>query len=77
MSKLCCGREFDADSELSPFDIVITIGVNILNKSICVLIKGIVSTLTIKFWMCQKCGKMNNYKKKKKEEEEKTTSAVE
>jgi hypothetical protein len=36
-------------------------------------IKGIVSDLhvTIKFWMSQKCGKMNDYSKKM------TTSAVE
>jgi hypothetical protein len=27
-------------------------------------IKGIVSKLTIKFWMCQKCGKMKDYNKK-------------
>jgi hypothetical protein len=36
------------------------------------LFKGIVSKLTIKFCMCQKCGKMKDYNKKKKM----TTSAV-
>jgi hypothetical protein len=25
------------------------------------IIKGIVSKLTIQFWMCQKCGKMKGY----------------
>jgi hypothetical protein len=34
--------------------------------------KGIVSKLRIKFWMCQKYGKMKDYNKKKM-----TTSAVE
>jgi hypothetical protein len=34
--------------------------------------KGIVSELTIKFWMSQKCGKIKDLKKKKK-----TTSVVE
>jgi hypothetical protein len=38
---------------------------------ITALLKGIVSKLTIKFWMCKKCGKMKNYDKKM------TTSAVE
>jgi hypothetical protein len=33
--------------------------------------KGIVSKLMIKFWMCQKCGKMKDYNKRM------TTSAVE
>jgi hypothetical protein len=28
------------------------------------IVKGIVSKLTIKFWMCQKCGKMKDYNKK-------------
>jgi hypothetical protein len=28
-------------------------------------IKGIVSKLTIKFWMCQKCGRMKDYNNKK------------
>jgi hypothetical protein len=37
-------------------------------------IKGIVSKLTIKFWMCQKFGKMKDYNQKKKKM---TTSAVE
>jgi hypothetical protein len=26
--------------------------------------KGMVSKLTLKFWMCQKCGKMKDYNKK-------------
>jgi hypothetical protein len=26
--------------------------------------KGIVSKLTVNFWMCQKCGKMKDYNKK-------------
>jgi hypothetical protein len=30
------------------------------------LFKGIVSKLTIKFWMCQKCSKMKDYNQKKK-----------
>jgi hypothetical protein len=34
-------------------------------------LKGIVSKLTIKFWMCQKCGKMRDYNQKM------TTSAAE
>jgi hypothetical protein len=34
-------------------------------------VKGIVSKLTIKFWMCQKCGKMKDYNYKM------TTRAVE
>jgi hypothetical protein len=29
------------------------------------IFKGIVSKLTIKFWMCQKCGKMKNYNNRK------------
>jgi ribosomal protein L33 len=37
-------------------------------------LKGIVFKLTIKFWMCQKCGKMRYYKKKK--EKEMTASAI-
>jgi hypothetical protein len=40
---------------------------------VCVLLKGIESKLTIKFWMCQKCGKMKDYNQKKKNEK---TSAV-
>jgi hypothetical protein len=28
------------------------------------MFKGIVSNLTIKFWMCQKCGKMKDYNNK-------------
>jgi hypothetical protein len=40
------GQECKTASELSPFDIVITIGVNILNKSICVLIKDRVNKKT-------------------------------
>jgi hypothetical protein len=35
------------------------------------VLKGIVSKLTIKFWMCQKYGKMKDYNNKN------TTSAVE
>jgi hypothetical protein len=27
----------------------------------CLFFKGIVSKLTVKFWMCQKCGKMKDY----------------
>jgi hypothetical protein len=27
-------------------------------------LKGIVSKLTVKFWMCQKCGRMKDYNKK-------------
>jgi hypothetical protein len=34
------------------------------------LFKGIMSKLTIKFWMCQKCGKMKDHNKK-------MTSAIE
>jgi hypothetical protein len=29
-------------------------------------LKGIVSKLTVKFWMCQKCGKMKDYNNNKK-----------
>jgi hypothetical protein len=36
------------------------------------VLKGIVSKFTLKFWMCQKCGKMKDSRKKKI-----TTSAVE
>jgi hypothetical protein len=35
------------------------------------MLKGIVSKLMIKFWLCQKCGNMKDYNKKKM-----TTSAV-
>jgi hypothetical protein len=28
------------------------------------IVKGIVSKLMVKFWMCQKCGKMKDYNKK-------------
>jgi hypothetical protein len=31
-----------------------------------IIITGIVSKLTIKVWMCQKCGKMKDYNQKKK-----------
>jgi predicted RNA-binding Zn-ribbon protein involved in translation (DUF1610 family) len=33
---------------------------SVRNKNIAVL-KGIVSKLTIKFWICQKCGKLKDY----------------
>jgi hypothetical protein len=37
-------------------------------------LKGMLSKLTMKFWMCQKCCKMKDYnqKKKKKKKERKT-----
>jgi hypothetical protein len=52
MSKLSCDGEFETDSELSPFDIVITISVSILNTLICVLIKDRVNEY--KYYMKEK-----------------------
>jgi hypothetical protein len=42
-----------------------------INKCGKIMLKGIVSKLTKKFWMCQKCGEMKDYNKKM------TASAVE
>jgi hypothetical protein len=40
-------------------------GNDLINDLVIVkIVKGIVSKLTVKFWMCQKCGKMEDYNEK-------------
>jgi hypothetical protein len=43
--------------------LVISVGTKF--NDILKIIKGIVSKLTVEFWMCQKCGKMKDYNQKK------------
>jgi hypothetical protein len=63
---LLCSKELQFqftlihDSSIKSMGVLCHAGVHVINIYL-LGVKGIVSKLPIKFWMCQKCGKLKNY----------------